>query len=182
MKIFLSWSGEVSHRVALTLKDWLPFVLHSAKPFVSSEDIAKGTRWAIELAHELEDTDYGILCVTRANVQAPWLNFEAGALSKSIACSRVSPFLLDLKKAELEGPLACFQATSYDEHDVYKLVSSLNDATFSSNVSSNALVEGLRTALEPLQQEAVRRMFAQWWPNLKDALDPLVSGGVDSYT
>ncbi|MCX5899546.1 MAG: hypothetical protein NTX06_02220 [Proteobacteria bacterium] len=57
MKIFISWSGEVSHSVALALRDWLPSVIQSIEPFVSSEDIDRGARWATEIGSKLEKAD-----------------------------------------------------------------------------------------------------------------------------
>lgn len=101
MKVFISWSGEVSRRVAIVLRDWLPSVIQSLEPYVSSEDIDKGTRWSTDISRELDQSSYGILCVTRENLQAPWLNFEAGALSKSVDKSRVSPFLFSVKRSEI---------------------------------------------------------------------------------
>lgn len=102
MKVFLSWSGELSHKIALELREWLPFVIQSIEPYVSSEDIDKGTRWSIDIAKELEDSSFGILCVTPQNLNAPWLNFEAGALSKAFENSFVSPFLFGLKPSDLK--------------------------------------------------------------------------------
>jgi TIR domain len=96
MKVFISWSGGVSHRVAVALRDWLPYVLQSVDPYVSSEDIEKGARWSNEVGRELESTSYGILCVTRENLDSRWLNFEAGALSKS----------MDLPRRNLDAGLA----------------------------------------------------------------------------
>lgn len=99
LKVFISWSGEESHKVALVLREWLPSVIQSITPYVSSEDIDKGTRWASDIAGELDESSFGILCVTKDNLNAPWLNFEAGALGKSVDKSRVCPFLFRIKRS-----------------------------------------------------------------------------------
>jgi TIR domain len=103
MKVFLSWSGETSHAIAIALRDWLPSVIQFVEPYVSSEDIDKGARWSTDIAKELESSGYGILCVTPENTESPWLNFEAGALSKSIDKSRVSPLIVGLRRSEIKS-------------------------------------------------------------------------------
>lgn len=129
MKVFLSWSGIKSHKVALVFKGWLPSVIQSIKEddiFVSSEDIDKGSRWSSEIAEELEKINFGIIIVTSKNSKAPWLMFEAGALSKFKYTSRVCSFLFDLKEIERINPLSQFQSTRFDKDDILKLVKSLN--------------------------------------------------------
>ena len=115
MKVFLSWSGETSHRVAIALHRWLPHMLHHIKPFLSSSDIKKGDRWSDALAVELQNAKYSIICVTPYNVNKPWMNFEAGALSKIVGSSFVAPFLFRLDRSGLKGPLLQFQVTVYSE-------------------------------------------------------------------
>ncbi len=111
-RVFLSWSGEASHAVALALYEWLPVILQSVKPFMSSEDLRKGGRWNKDLAQELEQTNFGIACLTPDNLEAPWILFESGALSKFVAESNVMPFLVRVKPSDLPKPLTQFNAVT----------------------------------------------------------------------
>ncbi|MBQ7718172.1 MAG: toll/interleukin-1 receptor domain-containing protein [Clostridia bacterium] len=129
MKVFISWSGTRSKQIALILRDWLPTVIQALEPFVSSEDIEKGARWNTEIAQELNESTFGIICVTKDNLSAPWLNFEAGALSKTIDNSYVAPLLFDVKPSELKGsPISQFQSTSFTIEDMKRLIETLNTA------------------------------------------------------
>ena len=110
MKVFISWSGSKSQHVAEALREWLPDVINSVEPFVSSEDIHAGARWQRELASQLDLSNFGIVCVTRENQAEPWLNFEAGALAKAVDVSRLIPLAIDLKPSDVELPLGEFQA------------------------------------------------------------------------
>ena len=129
MKVFISWSGEKSKKVAQIFRDWLPTVIQAIEPFVSSEDIEKGSRWNTDIAQELKESSFGLICVTKENLSAPWLNFEAGALSKTIDNTYVAPILLDLKPSDLKGsPISQFQATSFSKDDMKRLIETLNIA------------------------------------------------------
>jgi TIR domain len=155
MKVFISWSGENSHKVATALHDWLPYIIQAVKPFISSGDILKGERWTDVLANELEDTRFGIICLTSSNIESPWLHFEAGALSKSIDRSSLSPFLFQVKPSDVEGPLAMFQSTVFEKEDIFNLLTSINQR------------------LEPprrLDITLLRHTFETWWPQLEWAL------------
>ncbi|MCL2563027.1 MAG: toll/interleukin-1 receptor domain-containing protein [Oscillospiraceae bacterium] len=125
MKIFISWSGELSHEVALKLKKGISRVIQSVDIFVSSEDIEKGENWNRKLSAELSECDFGIICLTSENIDAPWINFEAGALAKEVG-SRLSAFLTDINVSDLKGPLAGFQNTRFEKQDFYKLIESIN--------------------------------------------------------
>lgn len=56
------------------------------------------------------------------------MNFEAGALAKTIETSRVVPLLIDLTPAEVKDPLAQFQSQKMDQEGVCKVVAAINDA------------------------------------------------------
>lgn len=161
MKVFLSWSGPTSHSIAKILREWLPSVIQSIEPYVSSEDIDKGARWSSDIAGELDASAYGIICLTEENLGAPWINFEAGALGKSVEKSRVSPVLFNLRKSDLKGPLVQFQATVFERDDMQRLLHSLNNAAADQEES-----------LEPARLE---RAFERWWPDLDNQLKALAS-------
>ncbi len=111
MNIFLSWSGEQSKRIAELFNSWLPSVIQSINTFYSSNDIAKGKKWDYELSRSLDSCNFGIIILTKENITAPWIMFEAGALAKNIDTGRVCTFLFDIKDTDVVGPLASFQNT-----------------------------------------------------------------------
>lgn len=157
MKVFISWSGNKSHKVALVYREWLPNVIQSIEPYVSSEDIDKGARWSSDIAKELEDSTFGILCVTKDNLEAPWLSFEAGALSKTMDKSFVSPFLFDIKRSEVDGPILQFQSTIFAKDDIQKLVRTINRACGEGSIPEARLDQALEV----------------WYPKLEEDLNKL---------
>lgn len=157
MKVFISWSGNKSHKVAIVFRDWFPSVIQTIEPYVSSEDIDKGARWSTDIAKELENSTFGILCVTKENMNAPWLSFEAGALSKTMDKSFVSPFLFDIKRSEVNGPILQFQSTIFQKEDIKKLLYTLN----------KACGEGCIT------DARLEKAFEVWYPTLEEELHKL---------
>jgi hypothetical protein len=162
MKVFLGWSGDTSHKVALALRPWLPRVIQTIVPYVSSEDIAKGARWASDIAKELQASRFGIICVTRDNASSPWINFEAGSLSREIEQAFVSPFLFDLKPSEINGPLSQFQHTANSKDDLKKLIFTINDKKE-----------------HVLQKDALEDAFEMCWPKLETSLAEIKREGAN---
>lgn len=155
MKVFISWSGETSHLVAKVLRDWIPSMIQAVKPYVSSEDIDKGSRWSSDIAAELDTSSYGIICLTKSNISAPWINFEAGALGKSVDKSNVSPFLFRINPSDINGPLIQYQSTRYDKNDILKLMQSIN----------------LCCGEQALEVDRLKQIFEVWWPKLEESLN-----------
>jgi TIR domain len=152
MNLFLSWSGNLSHEIAKALVWWIPQVLQAVKPWISSQDIEKGARWFEEIGESLSTTDFGILCLTASNLSAPWILFEAGALSKSLGQARVCPLLVNTKNADLVGPLAQFNTSGI------------------AKVEIRGLIESLNVRLPPEVRRAdvqLGEAFEVWWPKLE---------------
>lgn len=152
MKIFLSWSGERSRAMAEALRDWLPLVIQSLQPWLSSADVQKGARWGSEISRALEEARIGIICLTPENLEAPWLLWEAGALSHSRAL--VIPYLLGVRPSELGGPLVQFQVATATREDTKQLVQTINRAIGDSGLASDIL----------------EIVFERWWPVLAERL------------
>ena len=156
MKVFISWSGTRSGNIALKLREWLPSVIQSIKPWMSSIDIDAGGRWDKDIANELEQTKFGIICLTKTNQTAPWILFEAGALAKTVDDTFVCPYLIDLEPLDVQhGPLSQFQAKRANEKETLELLYTINKALKDSNLSNGQL----------------KKTFDLWWPELKTTLE-----------
>jgi hypothetical protein len=155
LRVFLSWSGPRSRAVAAALREWLPDILHFVDPWMSDTDINAGQRWGSEIGKTLAESNFGILCVTQENLAAPWLLFEAGALSKSLTQAAVIPLLLDVNFSDINnGPLGQFQAKKVSKDGCYELVSAIN--TYSEN---------------PIDSARLARNFERAWPDLEDRIE-----------
>ena len=161
MDVFISWSGERSGKVAEALHNWLPSVIQSVSPFMSASDIEKGSRWSSEIANRLEKSQFGLICLTPENLEAPWLLFEAGALSKSIGNSRVVPYLYEVSLAQLQGPLTQFQAALAEKEPTRDTIRSINTALGD----------------EGLEASRLEKYFETWWPDLEKSLQSIPAGG-----
>jgi hypothetical protein len=147
MKVFISWSGKDSKQVAQLLTEWIPDVLQGVETWISSDDIDKGAVWMNDINEQLKEIGLGILCLTRNNIDAPWILFEAGALSKGLTKNRVCPLLINLSHKELKPPLASFMATMPAREDMLKLIKTINAQ----------LVE------KRLPDDRVEKSFDVWW-------------------
>jgi len=145
MKVFISWSGERSKLIGSKLHAWLPMVLQSVDPWLSESDIDAGDRWGNEVGKELQDSNFGIICITRENMSSPWILFEAGALVKFMQEGRVVPLLYDVEFKDITGPLAQFQAKKIDKAGIFDIVSSINEN--SDSKLADARLEGVFQAL-----------------------------------
>ncbi len=161
MKVFISWSGEPTKKVALALGEWLPKLIPGVKVWVSDEHLRKGLRWSVELAAELDSTTYGLILVTRANQAEPYLNFEAGALSKKVReTAHVVPILLDLDFSDVTTPLKEFQGTRFETDKMFETFAELNELADSK-----------------LPKESLRTLFDANWSKLKEIADEALASG-----
>jgi hypothetical protein len=128
MRVFIGWSGDRSRLVAGGLKSLLEYTFEGIDVFVS-DYIEPGEAWGPRLQSELEQSQFGILCLTADNFDAPWLLFEAGAMAKKFESSRtrVVPYLIDaLPKASAQSPLSQFQQVNADREGTLSIVKTIN--------------------------------------------------------
>lgn len=158
MKVFLSWSKDLSRDVAQYFVEWLPGVIQEcSSPFISS-DIDKGEPWFETITTSLGSTDIGIVFITPENHGAVWLNFEAGAMLNKFGKSGICPVLVGLKKGDYDGPLKNLQLTELtDETDVKQLLGTIN-----------------KKCITPLDQAILDKMLSVFWPDLQTKISELI--------
>lgn len=156
-KVFLTWSGTKSRQLSQALREWLPQVIQNLEPWMSDSDLDKGSRWASEISGQLEQAQIGIICLTPENIEKPWINFEAGALSKQLERSRVCPYLLGLSHSDLTFPLAQFNATIADSRETLKMLQSINKMMGEYG----------------LPEQTLNSSFTMWWPELEARINQI---------
>ena len=162
MKIFVSWSKARSQQVALALDDFLEKIFPDAEIWMSAKDIGLGKRWDQVLNEELEDTNYGILCLTMENLDKPWLMFEAGSLSKQVEDSRVIPYRFQVPVYEVQLPISQFQGIDASKEGTLILVQALNDFLD-----------------DPLPFKDLETTFEDFWPAYEAALNEIPPSRLD---
>src|SRR5690554_5563070 len=166
MKVFISWSGEVSRQIGEAIKEWLPAVLQNVKPYFTPNDIEKGSRWNADISKELEQSKLGIFIYTKDNLESQWMLFEAGAISKTLDSSKVCPILFGLDNSDFKGPLTQFQTSQFQKTDFRKLIYSIN----------NSLSE------QKLDEKVLEEVFEMWWPKLESKVAKVLESNQVSNT
>ena len=160
MKVFISWSGDRSRKIAEVLSTWLPTVIQIVTPYFSPNDISKGSRWSSEIAKELEECQIGLLCMVEDNIHSDWIMFEAGALSKKLDKSKVIPVLFNIEPTDLKGPLTQFQCAKFSKNEIKKIIRTIN----------NELTADFR-----LTDYVIDSTFNMWWPKLEEEIKIILS-------
>lgn len=161
MNVFISWSGDRSKVLANTLRKFISDINQTIEIWVSDHDISPGSRWNQEISQQLDETDFGIICLTPENVDARWLLFEAGALSKSVAKAQVVPYRLGISATDVPFPLAQFQSVDANREGTKSLVQSIN-----------------RACAKPRDDESLNRLLEVLWPKCESEISKIpVSGG-----
>ena len=160
LRVFISWSGELSRELGEAIRDWLPSALQFVKPYFTPKDIEKGAKWASEISEALSASSVCIIVLTRDNLTSSWIMFEAGAISSTIDKSRVCPIVFDLEPTDLQGPLSQFQVTRFVEADIRKLFNTIN----------------AQAGENKLSDTVANDVFKKWWPDLQQKLTKILQG------
>lgn len=156
MPVFISWSGDRSRHVASALSSLIERTIPDARAWMSQQSIHPGARWEDTLRRVLNTSQYGVLCLTPENLNAPWLLFEAGSIAKNVEKAHVVPYLLGVTPADLDAPLGLFQSVDADEEGTWRL---LRDVSL--------------TLPEPIAEAQLRTAFAAAWPDFDRHVAPI---------
>jgi hypothetical protein len=160
LKVFVSWSKN-SRGVGKAVSDAVREIFDPVVETFISQEILAGSRGLDTIDGELNDTDFGIICLTRANQTEQWINYEAGALSRQVADkrTRMGVFLIDLPGAEeVNSPMDIFQCKLATLEGFTDLMVSLNK-------------------LGPeLKESTLDKRIGAAWPDVHKAVEAVAKG------
>lgn len=120
---------------------------------MSKHDVSSGVRWASEVASELAHSNFGIICLTPDNLEAPWIMFEAGALTKNATGRACGLLFRGLTIANITGPLEQFQNREFSEAGFRQLLDDISKVLNS-----------------PVEPQYVDMLFEKFWPEISNAI------------
>jgi len=148
--IFISWSkspaDNIAEELAILLNKVIPDELNVYVSSSNNHGIDAGENFHIALNNELNKSNFGILVLTKYNIGAYWLMFEAGAISKHKS-SRVVPILFDRDIQDIESPIAGFNYIEFNKKDFKKLMTSIKKSILKSEEIALENVQNLEMAL-----------------------------------
>jgi hypothetical protein len=159
MKLFLTWSGDMSQELGEIFRKVIPSMLQTVQPYFTPSDTEKGTRWYSEISKHLEASEFGLIILTKAGLTSSWIMFEAGALSKNVDKSRICPVLFGISDLDVQEPLAQFQMTKYNKNDIFNLIKSINHCC----------------GEYELGEKVLDQVFEKWWPDLEKGIDEVMA-------
>jgi TIR domain len=157
MKVFISWSGDLSRQLAEAIREWLPNVLQFVKPYFTPSDLEKGARWDNEISKELGQSSIGIFAMTEESLTSPWIMFEAGAISTVVEKARAVR-LFSVSRRQTWWDLSQAFRQQHLTVEVRQLLTTIN----------NAAPEEVAVAEKTLDAS-----FNKWWSDLEQAVQAI---------
>lgn len=117
-EVFLSFSGELSKKIATKLKEIIKHLEISNNVFFSDDNIKAGDNWLDEINASLKTSRVCIILFTKENINNKWLYLEYGAFSYKKHADipkkiEVIPAYIDFESNNWpENPLKHYQAIS----------------------------------------------------------------------
>lgn len=88
--------------------------------------------------------------VTKTNYKAPWIIYEAGALSKTVQ-SRVIPILCNMNILDIANtPLSQFNCALATKHEFWAVIAAIN-----------------AKCQRPIEEFRLQKTFEKWWPDFE---------------
>ena len=170
MKVFLSWAGVRSRKIAEILQEELTQIFNSRIFFwISSNDISIGGVFDAEIFTALQESDVSIVCLLSSNRTKPWIYFEAGAVfgrqyDPVHNKDAIIPMIFDKTKTDqfTDTPFKQLQLIRFSRAKMLKTLNTLNRKYKEKNGEF------------AIDQSVLERNFEEYWPRISDRINNIV--------
>ena len=150
MKLFISWSGERSQKVAEVVKEWVQTLFPKGiDVWLSSENMIPGRLSMPKIIKALKTSDYGIFCFVKDNCKSSWMMFEAGAISKQSDAAEAEGLYGIIFDGTIEDfrrtPFEQLQLTVFDKKSLDKMFKSINTKMGQAKIEEHILSKNVDT-------------------------------------
>ena len=141
MKIIIGWTGKSSRGLAELLNEWLLRVIQATEPMLLNigEQSSRAQIPIQDYNDDIDDSYFGILCLTSQNHESHDVLFEAGVMSNLLPPNRLCGLMLDLQAGDACRPLQRFPLLDTSKKDMRKLLHTINEAKGRKSISVDVL-------------------------------------------
>ena len=123
---FLSWSGNLSHKIAVYVKEEIldDLFKNDIDTFISSE-MGIGSLSDKTIFSKLASSDFGIVFITAENIEKPWVLFECGGLINKMEKNKLYIITADVHTEmlkRLNDPLSRIQVGQLNKDGFINLI------------------------------------------------------------
>jgi hypothetical protein len=155
VKIFVSWSKDISHSVAVYLQVFLKdfFKSKSLDIYVSSERIVAGETWFDNIKEAIKESSLCIIVMTDENEYSRWVYFEAGAIAFNTKSTNIIPILLTADSLDGGSPLNSYQCVKATKEGFRKLLLTIKKVGRLTGVTSEEFESRLEAYFPKFESE-----------------------------
>ncbi len=164
-KLFISWSGDLTKEIASNFFNLLNNVFSNISSRIFfSQYIEYGKYWYDKINNNLEKASYGVVFLSKNNLNSSWLNYELGGLSVGNT-ENLTFFKVNKNVDTSHSPVNARQECPFTKNDIKTLLKNIKskmNLQYQDNIDDNNLDSLILEFIYKKEECCVKKYYADY--------------------